>query len=46
MGILKNLFFVPVIMACATAGTIGLLKLVQRFNKDSGGGNQEAGKQA
>jgi hypothetical protein len=33
MGLLKNLILVPVIMICATAGTIGLLKLIKRFNK-------------
>jgi hypothetical protein len=30
------LILVPVIMICATAGTIGLLKLIKRFNKRNG----------
>jgi hypothetical protein len=37
------LVLVPVIMICATAGTIGLLKLILKFNKRNGTNNQEAG---
>ncbi len=36
---LKTLLSVPVIMICATAGTIGLIKLIQAFApKDLMGG--------
>lgn len=32
MRIIANLFLVPVIMACATVGTIGMIKGISRFN--------------
>jgi len=41
VGLLKNLILVPVIMACATGGTIGLMKLIKRFSPNAFGENPE-----
>lgn len=31
---LKTIILVPVIMACAAGGTIGLMKLIKKFSPD------------
>lgn len=40
-----NIFMVPLIMACATGGTIGLLYLIRRFRGKSGKSNQSDNEQ-
>ena len=42
---LKTILSVPVIMGCALAGTVGMIKTIQRFYPDQFEKNEQNGKE-